>query len=151
MVVLWNWIDTWALMTIMLWIIVSSPLAPYHSYPLGSRKVCRDVVNHFNVRMSVDEDGKPEAHYYPYTKQGKITGYKIRKLPKDFRVVGEVKGTELFGQSTPGVGRKRVIITEGELDALAVAQAMYEKSGKIFGSIVSIPSASNLQALLENR
>ena len=126
-------------------------IAEYSSYPLGTRKVSRDVVDHFNVRMSVDEDGKPEAHYYPYTKKGTVSAYKIRKLPKQFGVAGDFKDVELFGQSTPGVGRKRIIITEGELDALAVAQAMYEKSGKIWGAIVSIPSATGLKNLLDQR
>ena len=123
----------------------------YPSYPMGSRKVSRDIVDFFNVKMSVNEDGKPEAHYYPYTKGGKVAAYKVRQLPKDFRVVGDFKGVELFGQSTPGVGRNRVIITEGELDALAVAEAMHQKTGKVFGSVVSIPSASNLKVLLEQR
>ena len=40
-----------------------SSIADYPSYPMGSRKISRDVVDHFNVRMSVDTDGKPEAHY----------------------------------------------------------------------------------------
>ena len=128
-----------------------SDIAEYSSYPLGTRKVSRDVVDHFNVRMSVDEDGKPEAHYYPYTKKGTVSAYKIRKLPKQFGVVGEFKDVELFGQSTPGVGRKRIIITEGELDALAVAQSMWEKSQKIWGAVVSIPSATGLKSLLDQR
>ena len=128
-----------------------SSIADYPSYPMGSRKISRDVVDHFNVRMSVDTDGKPEAHYYPYTKRGKITAYKIRKLPKMFSVAGDFGGVELFGQSTPGIGRKRVIITEGELDALAVAQSMWENSGKIWGAVVSLPSATGLKNLLEQR
>ena len=119
------------------------------SYPLGSRKVSRDVVDFFDVRMSVDQDGKPEAHYYPYTRQGKTVAYKVRQLPKDFRVVGDFKGVELFGQSKFNSGRK-LIITEGELDALAVAQASLEKYGKIY-PVVSIPSASNYKVLLEQR
>ena len=128
-----------------------SSIADYPSYPMGSRKISRDVVDHFNVRMSVDTDGKPEAHYYPYTKKGKVTAYKIRKLPKMFSVAGDFGGVELFGQSTPGIGRKRVIITEGELDALAVAQSMWENSGKIWGAVVSLPSATGLKNLLEQR
>ena len=128
-----------------------SAIADYPSYPMGSRKISRDVVDHFNVRMSVDTDGKPEAHYYPYTKRGKITAYKIRKLPKMFSVAGDFGGVELFGQSTPGVGRKRVIITEGELDAMAVAQSMWENSGKIWGAVVSLPSATGLKNFLEQR
>ena len=124
-------------------------VAEYPSYPLGSRKVSRDVVDFFDVRMSVDEDGKPEAHYYPYTRKGKTVAYKVRELPKNFRVVGDFKGVELFGQSKFGGGNK-LIITEGELDALAVAQASLEKYGRIY-PVVSIPSASNYKVLLEQR
>ena len=119
------------------------------SYPLGSRKISRDVVDFFDVRMSVDEDGKPEAHYYPYTKNNKVSAYKVRQLPKDFRVVGDFKGVELFGQSKFSAGRK-LIITEGELDALAVAEASQQKYGRIF-PVVSIPSASNHKVLLDQR
>ena len=124
-------------------------VADYPSYPMGSRKVSRDVVDFFDVRMSVDEDGKPEAHYYPYTRKGKTVAYKVRELPKNFRVVGDFKGVELFGQSKFGGGNK-LIITEGELDALAVAQASLEKYGRIY-PVVSIPSASNYKVLLEQR
>ena len=126
-------------------------IGKYPSYPMGSRKTSRDVVDFFNVRMSVDEDGKPEAHYYPYTRNGKVVAYKVRQLPKKFNVVGDFTGVELFGQSTLGIGKKRIIITEGELDALAVAQAMLEKSGKIWGAVVSIPSATGLKTLLDQR
>lgn len=126
-------------------------ITDYPSYPMGSRKVSRDVVDFFNVRMSVKEDGSPEAHYYPYTREGKVVAYKVRQLPKNFSVVGDFKGVELFGQSTSGTGRHRVIITEGELDTLAVAQAMLETSGKIWGSVVSVPSATGLKTLLDQR
>ena len=124
-------------------------VADYCSYPMGSRKISRDVVDFFNVKMSVDEDGRPEAHYYPYTRKGQVVAYKIRQLPKDFRVVGDFKGVELFGQSLFNTGKK-LIITEGEVDALAVAQANLEKYGKIY-PVVSIPSASNYKVLLEQR
>ena len=123
----------------------------YRSYPITSRGISQEVVDHFNVKMSVNEDGKPEAHYYPYTRRGQAAAYKVRQLPKDFRVLGEFKDVELFGQSTPGVGRNRVIITEGELDALAVAEAMHQKTAKIFGGVVSLPSATGLKTLLEQR
>ena len=36
-------------------------ISSYPSYPMASRKISRDIVDYFNVRMSVDEDGKPEA------------------------------------------------------------------------------------------
>jgi twinkle protein len=63
--------------------------------------------------------------------------------------VGSSENT-LFGQDTFAGGGKKLIITEGEIDALTVAQAHWEKYGKIF-PVVSIPSASTLKPLLENR
>ena len=124
-------------------------IAEYRSYSLDSRKITRDVVDHFNVRMSVDEDGKPQAHYYPYTKGGQITAYKERKLPKEFRVHGDFKGIQLFGQAQ-ATGGKTLVITEGELDCLAVAQAYQLQYGRFY-PVVSIPSASATTVLLENR
>ena len=125
-------------------------IAGYSSFPMGSRKISGDVVSHFNVRMSVDEDGKPEAHYYPYTdSKGVLCGYKVRQLPKDFRVVGSITNAQLFGQSVAGHG-KTLVITEGEIDAMAVAQAFMEKYGRIY-PVVSLPSASGVKAILDNR
>ena len=118
-------------------------------YPLGSRKISGDVVSYFNVKMSVDEDGKPASHFYPYTKKGQIVAYKERKLPKEFRVHGSFKGIELFGQAQ-ATGGKTLVITEGELDTLAVAQAYQLQYGRYF-PVVSIPSASATTVLLENR
>ena len=124
-------------------------IAGYRSYPMGSRKINRNVVDFFDVRMSTNEDGTPEAHYYPYTRKGQVVAYKVRKLPKDFRVVGDFKGVELFGQSKFSSGRK-LIITEGEIDAMAVAEASMRKYGKVY-PVVSIPSASNYKVLLDQR
>lgn len=123
----------------------------YRSYPLSSRGISQEVVDHFGVKMSVNSMGFPESHFYPFTKGGQVVSYRERNLPKTFRAHGDTKNLELFGQSTPGLGRKRIIITEGELDALAVAESMMQNSGKIWGSIVSIASASNLNSLLEQR
>ena len=45
-------------------------IASYKSYPITSRKISQKVVDYFNVKMSVDSDGKPASHFYPYTKDG---------------------------------------------------------------------------------
>ena len=47
-------------------------IASYNSYPLASRGISKDVVDFYNVKMSVDTDGRPEAHYYPFTSNGSI-------------------------------------------------------------------------------
>ena len=121
----------------------------YRSYPITSRGIGQDVVDHFGVKMEVNEDGIPAAHYYPYTKSGVVAAYKKRELPKNFSTVGDFKGIELFGQAQAS-GGKYLVITEGELDCLVVAQAMKEQYNQYY-SVVSIPSASHTKVILENR
>lgn len=75
-------------------------------------------------------------HAYPYFKGEDNTpcAFKIRNVNnKTFRVVGELKGAGLFGQQRYGnFKRNRIVITEGELDALAADQ--------IFGGKVPVVS-----------
>lgn len=124
-------------------------IGTYKSYPLSSRKITKKIVDYFNVKMETSPDGKPTAHYYPYTKDGQVVAYKKRTLPKDFSVVGNIKHAELFGQSEATLG-KTLVITEGELDAMAVAQAYLDHYGKVY-AVVSIPSASMTNSILDNR
>lgn len=120
----------------------------YKQYAITSRGITLDTVKHFGVYMETDEEGAPSAHYYPYFKGGKVEAYKKRSLPKDFSVIGKFKGVQLFGQNV-AAGGKYLVITEGELDCMIVAQAMKEKYGQYY-SVVSIPSASQVTCILEN-
>ena len=116
----------------------------YKSLPIPNRGIPKEVTEHYGVKVQV-VDGAHNAHYYPYGDEG----YKIRKLPKDFSVVGKLKG--LFGQSSFRGGGRKLVITEGELDALAVAAANHTYyKGKIY-PVVSLPSASGTKTLLEER
>ncbi len=122
----------------------------YSSYPISTRGISQEVVDHFNVKMSVDTEGRPEAHYYPFTINGQIAAYKVRKLPKEFSTVGQFKDAELFGQAQCAGGRT-LVITEGELDAMAVAQAYLEKYSKFY-PVVSLPNGvQSVKSLLTNR
>ena len=121
----------------------------YGSYAINSRGISKEVVDYFNVKMSLTAEGKPESHFYPYTKGGEIVAYKERRLPKDFRVHGTFKDVELFGQDRC-TGNRMLVICEGELDALSVAQAWQETRGRIF-PVVSLPSASATSSALAQR
>jgi len=108
------------------------------------RDVTKPVCEFFDVRVSYGEDGEIDAHYYPYGENA----YKVRKLPKTFSWLN--KSRELFGQSKFNAGGKRLIITEGEIDALSVAQASLEKYNRIY-PVVALSSASMTKSLLESR
>ena len=113
----------------------------YPSLGMTSRNISGNTTSYFGVKTHKYE-GKP-AHFYPYGDNC----YKVRILPKDFRVIGKPK--KLFGQDKFNNG-KILVITEGEVDALSVSQAMMDKKNTYY-PVVSIPSANQLSLLLENR
>ena len=120
-----------------------------NSFAITSRGISKQVIDYFGIKMSINPDGSGGSHYYPYTKDGKVTAYKERVLPKSFQIHGDYRDTELFGQSSAS-GGKTLVITEGELDACAVAQSFVDKYNKIF-PVVSIPSATGIKVILEQR
>ena len=89
------------------------------------------------MKVAYNAAGVIDTHYYPYTVKGEAVAYKKRTLPKDFRVVGDLKhkGLELFGQSKFQGGGFKLVITEGELDAIAVQQAMLTKYLEIVSAV----------------
>jgi twinkle protein len=121
----------------------------YDTRGFQERDIKKIVAKHYGVKVSYGEDGTIASHFYPYTKDNQIVAYKERKLPKSFVIHGEFKGIQLFGQNAAS-GGKRIVITEGELDCLAVAQAQHDKYGRFY-PVVAIPSASNTKMLLEQR
>lgn len=110
----------------------------------ADRKIRKDTCEHYGVKVGFNSDGEIAEHYYPYSNGG----FKLRKLPKEFVWVGKSGG--LFGQHLFGGGGKRVVITEGEIDALSIAQAIFDKYQKHY-PVVSIPSASGTKELIELR
>jgi len=124
---------------------------------LGDVRGCQDrgitkaIAEHYGVQVTYDQDRNIESYNYPYydSNNNKVA-YKIRKLPKEFRTVGEFKNVRCFGSQSFGGGGKRLVITEGEFDAMAVAQASLNKYKKIY-PVVSVASSTNLKSLLLDR
>lgn len=120
---------------------------------LSDRKINKSTCEFFGVRVTKDEiTGEVDAHYYPNTKHGKLCGYKVRTLPKDFsKKVGELKGTvDLFGQSVCPQSGKKLMITGGELDALAAFQMLKERYPQYTPCVVSLPKGENVSAVKDN-
>ena len=108
------------------------------------RKISKRVAEYFGVKVSYGSDGEIDTHYYPYDKQS----YKVRKLPKHFSWIN--KSDKLFGQMVFNAAGKRLIITEGEIDAMSVAQAYVKKYDKIY-PVVSMASATMTKTLIKQR
>lgn len=92
---------------------------------IPDRALKSGTVAHYGVLVT---DTK---HYYPYFKDNDSVpcGFKIRTVEnKGFAVLGDIKGTGLFGQQKFGnARRKTVIVTEGEVDAMAAYQMLEGK------------------------
>jgi twinkle protein len=123
-------------------------ISEYPCRGFKERNIFKQVSEHYGVKVSYDSDGGIDTHYYPYYMEDVLSGYKVRKLPKEFSSVGKVRGG-LFGQNLYS-GGKRLVITEGELDCMAVQAAWYNKY-KTFYPVVSIRSASSIKDLIEER
>ena len=123
---------------------------------LGDYRGCRErgikktIAEHYGVRASYDNERNIIAYNYPYYRDNELIAYKVRTLPKQFKTVGDFKDVWPFGYQSFGMGGKRLVITEGEFDAMSVAQASLDHYNKIYPAI-SVASASNLKSLLQAR
>jgi len=129
----------------------SSKMEEINNYPIRGfkeRGIYKQVCEHYNVRVSYDFDGGIDSHYYPYYSEQLLVGYKVRQLPKSFSSVGTVRGG-LFGQQNYN-GGKRLVITEGELDAMSIQMAWYKKYKKFY-PVCSLRSASSVKDLVDAR
>jgi twinkle protein len=96
------------------------------------RKIKKEIAELYDVKVGYsEEDGNTiKYHYYPITNKGKIVGYERRDLDtKKFLAIGSVKNKdEFFGQSKFAPGScKRIVVTEGALDAMSVQQVWKDK------------------------
>ena len=106
---------------------------------VNMRGINPKTMEDYNVKTYEDR----QEYVYP------SGGIKVRTLPeKGFYAKNGFKGDELFGMNLFTAGSsKSVTITEGELDALSVAQML--KSTYI-NPVVSLPSASPSKKLWDN-
>lgn len=95
----------------------------------GFRGIRDETLKFFNTRTAIDEEGEVLTRYYPVTKEGELSGYKIRHVPKDFVSEGEVgKNCDMFGSFRFQNGGKYVLIVGGEEDAMAAYQMFKDYS-----------------------
>ena len=107
---------------------------------LTARGISESVCRKYGYMVAHKRNGEAiqVANYYDKDSK-KLTGQKVRTADKKFAVAGSVDNVGLFGQQCFGAGSaKKVIITEGEIDALSVAMAYDAK-----WPVVSIISGAN--------
>ena len=98
------------------------------------RGIAVDAFRSWGVRLLTSEyDGvTPYAVAFGYTNEEKLTGWKVRTLKdKNIFSVGDLKDADMFGwQRALKIGGKRLYITEGEFDAIALDQCIVKAQAK---------------------
>jgi len=95
------------------------------SGPIKDRNISQSIVAKFGVTLEQNKKGVILKHHYPYYDKdnGTVVGTKVRTTEnKQFYATGTLSNTGLFGQNLWREGGKFVTITEGEADALAIAE-----------------------------
>lgn len=116
---------------------------------LPKRGLAEETCRKFGYHVARDHSGKTVQVADYRNDEGEIVAQKLRDADKNFKMLKGGKTTPLFGQHIWRSGGRRVVVTEGELDAMSVAQAF-----NLSWPVVSIPNGAagakkSLQAALE--
>jgi len=109
----------------------SGPLLKPAIKPLTARKILKKICQRYGYGYA---DG---CHVATYQSNGQDVAQHFRTKDKDFFWKGPTKHLELFGQHLWQPGGKLLVITEGEIDCLTIAQALNLKV-----PVVSLPSGA---------
>lgn len=101
-----------------------------------SAKTCRKYGYHL-----AEIDGSPAYLANYYDDQNNLVGQKVRFKDKSFKAIGTVNPSVMFGKQLFRDKGRQVIITEGEVDALSVAEAFDAKY-----PVVSLPNGAQSAA-----
>lgn len=112
-------------------------LIPFGEYrPLSKRNITEETCQKFGY--SIGKYKGETVHLAAYRDAGgTIVAQKVRTADKDFRTTGDFKKVTLFGSHLWGGGGKKIVITEGEIDAMSVSQLQGNK-----WPVVSVPNGA---------
>ena len=111
-------------------------LIPGEYRALPARKLTLETCRKFGYQIGL-QGSKPVqiANYRDAT--GAVTAQKTRDADKNFSILGNAKAMTLFGQHLWNKGKK-LVITEGEIDAMSVSQLQGNK-----WPVVSLPNGAS--------
>jgi twinkle protein len=137
-------------------------IATYPIHALKDRGIHESTCEYFGVRVALSQSDRTTVthHYYPDTKGGVVCGYEVKRVAdKAFSAVGDRKGAvELWGTTqAKKLSAKKLFITEGRCDAMALFQAIVENLPKKWShltpAVVSLTRGAGgaLKDILSNR
>lgn len=95
---------------------------------LKERRLRKEALEYYGIKVGYSEaDGvTPEFVHFPYTEAGEVVRYKTRLLSrKSMWSTGTSNNVDLFGwEQAVESGARRLIITEGEYDAVALRRML---------------------------
>ncbi|QXZ53892.1 toprim domain-containing protein [Caulobacter vibrioides] len=107
---------------------------------ISQRGITRDTCEKYGYKVGIYQGRK--CHLAPYhDASGALVAQKVRYKrdgEKAFTWAGDAKEALLFGQKQARAGGKMIVVTEGEIDALAAAQAL-----GLRWPVVSLPNGAN--------
>ena len=95
---------------------------------LAARKITEETCRKFNYRVGQTADGTTVQIAPYYDSDRNLVAQKLR--PKDksgMFVAGKLSDALLFGQQLWSPGGRKIVVTEGEIDALTVSQVQGNK------------------------
>jgi twinkle protein len=104
---------------------------------LAKRGISEETCKKWGYRVAEFKGGKVQVADYRGPAGGATVGQKVRFPNKDFTFLGNIKEAGLYGQHLWRDKGKRVVITEGEIDALTVSQLQDNK-----WPVVSVPNGA---------
>jgi len=102
---------------------------------LNARRLSEEACRKYGYWVGKDRRGKT-VQIANYKRDGRIVAQKLRYKNKDFKFIGDAKEAGLFGQHLWQPGR-RLVITEGEIDCISVAQ-----TNGLKWPVVSVPNGA---------
>lgn len=114
---------------------------------LPSRKLRKDALEHFGIRLGYDQERGEEVRFafFPYGLDGELKAWKTVHMPdKKMWSVGDQREVDLFGwEQAVATGAKRLLITEGEWDAAALWKIVESQTPAQYSdykpAVVSLP------------
>lgn len=111
---------------------VHTEITTFPTVSIIQRKLEKWALERYEVKVSLsEEDGTtPTACYFPFYKDGNLVKYLVRPLAQKIMWwIGEGKDLDLFGwNQAVSSGSKKLFITEGAYDAIALYQALKMKN-----------------------